>query len=161
MSATPSMRRRRQSSLQPTLLRRKRQTAVSFVPFMWSLRAGIGSTDTALCGDVVDSSPSNPELCSSDMPQACSVGDLMAKHGPLNIPQDGTMLRMVFTDANLPLSGPLSPFSSASSTPLLMFQRIGGNDGEATCTGVVPVSSPTTSPTTPPTTPSVSDIPKS
>ena len=47
--------------------------------------------------------------CNSDRPERCEVADLVGKHGPLKV--SGSIVtadktRYVFSDRNLPLSGP-------------------------------------------------------
>jgi len=112
-SSTPLSGRRRRSAGRPALSRRslsnghhqrvRRQTMAS--GFGWSLRmAPAGGMVPADCGalSVFDPFMSNPSLCSASNPLACSAGDLTSKHGALS----PGVTRAVFTDPNLPLSGP-------------------------------------------------------
>ena len=71
---------------------------------------------------------SNSGICSPTNQLACAAGDLTSKHGALLLPQQaGSSLRAVFTDSNLPLSGPGAVFQQTSgSTPLLLIQQMDG-----------------------------------
>jgi len=131
-------------------------TGDSTAPFGWSLRAPpANGQDPADCASrpVAGDAPSNPALCTRDMPLACSSGDLTAKHGTLDLPLDQNgMFRAVFTDPNLPLTGPQSPFDPASSPPALLVQPMSGGgsqSGDAACVVAVDVSEPP--PSAPPT----------
>ena len=51
------------------------------------------------------------------------------KHGPLIVPRTPGLFRAVFTDPNLPLSGPSSPFSSGNINENMVSFLVQPRDG--------------------------------
>ncbi|XP_014672242.1 PREDICTED: uncharacterized protein LOC106812783 [Priapulus caudatus] len=49
--------------------------------------------------------------CSATSPLRCEVGDLVGKHGAIDVPPHGQRIKYLFTDPQLPLSGPQSVVS--------------------------------------------------
>ena len=89
---------------------------------------------------------SDSSLCTPSNHLACSAGDLSAKHGRLSLPQQpGTRFRAVFTDSNLPLSGPNAAFAdTASQSPLLFLQPVAGATDSVVCKQTIVIPPPPT-----------------
>ena len=120
------------------------------------------ASDPAQCGTlrVLRLTENTGGQCSTNNPLLCDAGDLTTKHGPLNIPRTPRLFRAVFTDPNLPLSGPTSPFSESNGGDMVSFlvqPRDGATGSEVVaCDGAAQIVPPTMPP--PPTTPPVTGM---